>query len=109
MQIILDKLREKYLTKPNTATLTTEDEPEDDGEGIHCWKCGKRVPLRSNFCMVCGSSIFEVGTENKPVKTDLRPESETPRKPLNLKIPIMIGIPVLSIDNFRWCIWNGCL
>ena len=31
----LDKLREKYLTKPNTATLT-EDEPEDDGEGIHC-------------------------------------------------------------------------
>ena len=35
-----------------------------------------------------GASIFEVGTENKPVKNDLRPESETPRKPLNLKIPI---------------------
>lgn len=93
----LDKLREKYLTKPNTATLTTEDEPEDDGEGIHCWKCGKRTPLRANFCMACGSSIFEVGTENKPVKNNLRPESETTRKPLNLKIPIMIGIPILVL------------
>ena len=93
----LDKLREKYLIKQSSATLTTEEEPEDDGEGIHCWKCGKRNPLRANFCMTCGSSIFEVGTENNPMKKELRPETQTPRKSLNLKIPIMIGVPVLAL------------
>ncbi len=93
----LDKLREKYLTKPNTAILATDDEPEDDGKAIHCWKCGRPTPLRANFCMACGASIFEVGTESKPVKNDLHPEPETPHKPPNLKIPIMIGIPVLVL------------
>lgn len=93
----LDKLREKYLTKYNTATLVTEEEPEDDGKKIHCWKCGKKTPLRANFCMVCGAPLFDVGAENQAIATETKSEPKTPRAPINMKIPIMIIIPVLIL------------
>jgi hypothetical protein len=92
----LKRLREKYLTKHNS-DIQTDDEivfenELEDKETIHCWKCGKKGPLGANFCMLCGTSIFEVGATPKPV-----PESKSFTKSIPLKIPIIIGIPVLIL------------
>ncbi|MFB5638662.1 MAG: zinc-ribbon domain-containing protein [Nitrosopumilus sp.] len=94
----LKRLREKYLVKhtsdvPSEENIVFENEPEDN-ETIHCWKCGKKCPLEANFCMVCGSSLFEVGSEPQPVET-IKPKNYT--KSVSLKIPILIGIPVLVL------------
>jgi hypothetical protein len=94
----LKRLREKYLVKhtsdvPSEENIVFENEPEDN-ETIHCWKCGKKCPLEANFCMVCGSSLFEVGSEPQPAET-IKPKNYT--KSVSLKIPILIGIPVLVL------------
>ncbi|HSG83420.1 MAG TPA: zinc ribbon domain-containing protein [Nitrosopumilus sp.] len=94
----LKRLREKYLVKhtsdvPSEENIVFENEPEDN-ETIHCWKCGKKCPLEANFCMVCGSSLFEVGSEPQPVET-IKPKNYA--KSVSLKIPILIGIPVLVL------------
>ena len=93
----LKRLREKYLLKhtsdiPSEENIVFENEPEDN-ETIHCWKCGKKCPLGANFCMVCGSSLFEVGSEPQPVETP----SKNYAKSISLKIPILVGIPVLVL------------
>jgi len=67
----LQRLREKYLVKHNSDIQTDdeivfENEPENK-ETIHCWKCGKKGPLGANFCMICGTSIFEVGANPQPI------------------------------------------
>jgi hypothetical protein len=67
----LKRLREKYLVKhtsdvPLDENIVFENEPEDN-ETIHCWKCGKKGPLGANFCMICGTSLFEVGSNPQPV------------------------------------------
>jgi hypothetical protein len=92
----LKRLREKYLVKHNSDIKTDdeiifENEPEDK-ETIHCWKCGKKGPLGANFCMLCGTSIFEVGATPKPV-----PESKSFTKSIPLKIPILVGISILIL------------
>ena len=97
----LEQLREKYLVKHNSATLIpSEDEDEPDGETIHCWKCGKKTPLKANFCMVCGASLFDVGSENKNVtKPEAEPKPEPKKQPMNfnIKYPIIIGIPIIVL------------
>ena len=72
----LNQLREKYLLKHNSATLTNFEESTEDesGDSIHCWKCGKKSGLGANFCMVCGASIFDVGSENKTIPKETLPE-----------------------------------
>jgi hypothetical protein len=93
----LKNLRAKYLVKHTTDTQTDEivfeNEPESK-ETIHCWKCGKKGPIGANFCMLCGTSIFEVGANPQPI-----PESKSSSfsKSIPLKIPIIIGIPVLIL------------
>jgi len=92
----LKNLREKYLVKhTNTQTdeIVFENEPESK-ETIHCWKCGKKGPLSANFCMICGTSIFEVGANSQP-----NPESKSSSfsKSIPLKIPILIGILILIL------------
>ncbi|MGY5147368.1 MAG: zinc-ribbon domain-containing protein [Candidatus Nitrosopumilus sp. bin_7KS] len=94
----LKNLREKYLVKHTsdvqTDEIVFENEPENK-ETIHCWKCGKQGPLSANFCMICGSSIFEVGANPQPI-----PESKSFgsfSKSVPLKIPIIVGIPVLIL------------
>ena len=93
----LKNLRAKYLVKQTTDTQTDEivfeNEPENK-ETIHCWKCGKKGPIGANFCMICGTSIFEVGANPQPI-----PESKSSSfsKSIPLKIPIIIGIPVLIL------------
>ncbi len=93
----LKNLREKYLIKHPTDTPTDErvfeNEPENK-ETIHCWKCGKKGPLGANFCMICGTSIFEVGTNPQHI-----PESKSSSfsKSIPLKIPIIVGIPILIL------------
>ena len=92
----LKRLREKYLVKHNSDIQTNneivfENEPEDK-ETIHCWKCGKKGPLGANFCMLCGTSIFEVGVTPKPV-----PKSKSFTKSIPLKIPVLVGIPILIL------------
>jgi len=47
--------------------------------------------------MVCGSSIFEVGTEPKIADVQMPSNSKNKTKSIGLKIPIMIGIPVLIL------------
>lgn len=88
----LKNLREKYLVKPTDTDaddIVFENEP--DAETIHCWKCGKKGPLGANFCMVCGTSIFEI-EGNTQSTTELKSS-----KSISLKIPILIGIPVLIL------------
>jgi hypothetical protein len=94
----LKNLREKYLVK-HTSDVQTDDivfenEPENK-ETIHCWKCGKKGPLGANFCMICGTSIFEVGANPQPTP-ESKPSSSF-SKSIPLKIPIIIGIPVLIL------------
>jgi len=100
----LTQLREKYLKRhkidqPDLQPETVEN-IENDSENedtIHCWKCGKKVPLRANFCMVCGSSIFEVNTEPQKAEVQIPSNSKKQSKGMGLKIPIIIGIPVLIL------------
>jgi len=94
----LKRLKEKYLVKhtldvPSEENIVFENVPEDD-ETIHCWKCGKKCPLGANFCMVCGSSLFEVGSEPQSV-VETTPKNYA--KSISLKIPILVGIPVLIL------------
>ena len=94
----LKRLREKYLTKHQSESQETDDEEiEENKETIHCWKCGKKTPIGSNFCMICGSSLFEVGTEHKVEQKEIPTNSKNQKNSMNLKIPIMIGIPVLIL------------
>ncbi len=100
----LEQLREKYLVKHRIDQPDTESEivektesESEDKDMIHCWKCGKKSPTRANFCMVCGASIFEVGAEPKTADVQMPSNSKNQRKSIRLKIPIMIGIPVLIL------------
>jgi len=101
----LTQLREKYLKRHKIDQPDIQPEIdenlENDSENediIHCWKCGKKVPLRANFCMVCGSSIFEVNTEPQEVEVQVpHSNSKKQTKARGLKIPIIIGIPVLIL------------
>ena len=101
----LEQLREKYLVKHRIdqpdiepeIDEKTENESEDKNM-IHCWKCGKKSPTRANFCMICGSSIFEVGEEPKTADVQMpSTRSRNQTKRIGLKIPILIGIPVLIL------------
>ena len=93
----LKNLREKYLVKHTTDTQTDkivfENEPENT-ETIHCWKCGKKGPLGANFCMLCGTSIFEIDGNPQSIP-ESKPSSFS--KSIPLKIPILVGIPVLIL------------
>ncbi len=98
----LQQMIGKYLTKHQLDEQNDDDEKsEDDSEEkdmVHCWKCGKKGPLGANFCMVCGSSIFEVGAESQPADVQAPSRhSKNPTKSIGLKIPIIIGIPVLIL------------
>jgi hypothetical protein len=95
----LKRLREKYLVKhtsdvPLDENIVFENEPEDN-ETIHCWKCGKKGPLGANFCMICGTSLFEVGSNPQPVVETA--SSRNYKKSISLKIPILVAIPVLIL------------
>ena len=101
----LEQMREKYLVKhrpeQHDGESDIDENLESDSENknmIHCWKCGKKSLFEANFCMVCGSSLFEVGTESQAVDVQMPSvQSKNQRKPIKLKIPIMIGIPVLIL------------
>lgn len=89
----LKRMREKYLIKHTFDTsedTVFENEPEPK-ETIHCWKCGKKCPLGANFCMTCGTSLFEVGANPQPV-----PKSKS-FTTIPLKIPMLVGIPVIIL------------
>ncbi len=92
----LKRMREKYLIKQTSVEsedVVFENEPENK-ETIHCWKCGKKGPMDANFCMVCGTSIFEIGPSPQ-----LTPESKstTLTKSIPLKISLFVGIPILIL------------
>ncbi len=93
----LKNLREKYLVKHPADTQTDEivfeNEP-DNTETIHCWKCGKKGPLGANFCMLCGTSIFEIDGKPQSISES---KSSGFSKSIPLKIPILIGIPILIL------------
>ncbi len=98
----LEKMREKYLVnhvlKQQAETDENSETDYDDKEMIHCWKCGKKGPLGANFCMACGASLFEVGTETDPEEkptSSIRSKNQT--KTIGWKIPVMVGIPVLVL------------
>ncbi len=100
----LAQLREKYLVKHRIDQPDIQPEidgnSENDSENkdmIHCWKCGKMSTLGANFCMVCGSSIFEVGKEPQIPDVKMPSNSKNQTKSIGLKIPILIGIPVLFL------------
>jgi len=101
----LEQLIERYIVKhrveQHDVRQETNENLESDSEDknlIHCWKCGKKSLFEANFCMVCGSSLFEVGTESQAVDVKIpsgRPKNQT--KTRGLKIPVMIIIPVLIL------------
>lgn len=93
----LKNLREKYLVKHTSDVQTDEivfENESENKETIHCWKCGKKCSLDANFCMICGTSIFEVGVNPQPIP---EPKSSIFFKSIPLKIPIIVGIPVLIL------------
>ena len=55
--------------------------------------------LKKEYCLeICGSSIFEVGTEPQIADVHmLSVHSKNQTKTIGLKIPILIGIPVLIL------------
>ena len=94
----LKNLRTKYLVKHTSNDQTDEiifENESENKDSIHCWKCGKKCPLGANFCMICGTSIFEVGTNPQPT-LESKPSIST-SKSIPLKIPIIIGIPILIL------------
>ncbi len=98
----LQQMIGKYLTKHQFDEQKDNDEKSEDGteeeDMVHCWKCGKKGPLGANFCMVCGSSIFEVGAESQPADVQVPSrQSKNPTKTIGLKIPVIVGIPVLIL------------
>ena len=101
----LQQMKEKYLTKLNPDTQSDigknleNDSP--DGDVIHCWKCGKKASLGANFCMICGSSLFDVGTKPQTLSQQPTPNTvKNPSKTVGLKIPIVIAVPVLILMLF---------
>jgi len=98
----LERMKEKYLTNLHTEEqIDTDENLQTDAENthtIHCWKCGKKNLLKANFCMGCGASLFDVGEETQTISEPvIKPVASTPRKSIGLKIPIMIGIPVIVL------------
>ena len=99
----LERMKEKYLTKP-TPKPQTDDENSNidfeniDKEFIHCWKCGNKNPIKGNFCMNCGSPLFDVGKKHQVESQQIQNHStKNPSKKIGIKIPIMIGVPVLVL------------
>ena len=90
----LERMKEKYLTKIHTEEEIDDAPVEDDSRTIHCWKCGKKNLLRANFCMICGATLFDVGS--KPGDSIQQPNAESGKK-FNMKIPILIIIPVVIL------------
>ena len=91
----LKRLREKYLHKQTSEVeaegeIVFEDELKDK-EIIHCWKCGRESPLNANFCMTCGTSIFEVGGNSQFTQNSTKSSFA---KFMSLKILALVGIPV---------------
>lgn len=96
----LEKMKEKYLTRLHADTIETDENLEeilDNTQTIHCWKCGKKCLLKANFCMSCGAALFDVGNNNLTPTQQVQGKTTTIRKSIGLKIPIMIGIPVLVL------------
>lgn len=96
----LQRMKEKYLTRLQTEEQTETQEPLEEpesGETIHCWKCGKKCPLKANFCMTCGAHLFDVGNTSPSPTQGPVVKTETVRRPIGIKIPIMIGIPVIIL------------
>ncbi|AJW71086.1 zinc-ribbon domain-containing protein [Nitrosopumilus adriaticus] len=97
-QNYLQRMKEKYLNKQQVVSSPEDNESSDEFENketIHCWKCGKKTPLGANFCMLCGSSLFEVGANS--IQHQKVPASINQFKGIGLKMPIIIGIPVLIL------------
>lgn len=94
----LKRLREKYLVKHvsdvDADNTVFENEPEYK-ETIHCWKCGKKGPLGANFCIICGTSLFEIGAS--PSTHESKPTQSNSTKSIPSKIPILVGIPILIL------------
>ncbi len=93
----LKRMREKYLVKQTSDAqsedIVFENEPENE-EIIHCWKCGKKGPMGANFCMICGTSIFEIDANPQPIP---KQRSKSFVKSTPFKITILVGIPLLIL------------
>lgn len=102
----LQQMREKYLTKHNNSDDDDEEINENTDKDyqnkvmIHCWKCGKKGPLGANFCMGCGSAIFDVGSKSENTKP--KPETKSKGKLVGSKKRklLIIGIPVMILIIF---------
>ncbi len=96
----LQQMKEKYLTKHHTDEEINENTDEDyqNREMVHCWKCGKKGPLGANFCMGCGSAIFDVGSKPRKIEEPEPPvHSKSKSRSIGLKIPIIIIIPIIIL------------
>lgn len=108
----LQQMKEKYLTKLTSDTQSNIDENLEndpaDVDVIHCWKCGKKASLESNFCMICGSSLFDVGTKPQTVSQELPSNTvKNLSKTIGIKIPIIVGMPVLILPLFGFGFSQG--
>ena len=100
----LKRLRDKYLTKHtphpdvqlDSENIVFENEPEND-EKFYCWKCGKKSSLNANFCLVCGTSLFEVNSNSQSKSKSKSSKLSRHKRSSPLKIPIIVGIPILIL------------
>ena len=99
----LERMKEKYLTKLAPESQQSNENSNVDFENIdkefiHCWKCGNKNPIKGNFCMNCGSPLFDVGEKHRTISQPIQNDStKNPSKKIGIKIPILIGIPVLVL------------
>ena len=103
----LKQLQEKYIIKSSAALkpdgeIVFEDSPADE-EMVHCWKCGKKMPMSASFCMICGSSLFNIGDGVKregdksksSFKNKTQSSSKSKPRSIPLKVIAIIGVMVI--------------
>ncbi len=100
----LDRLKEKYLNKLASyakprieSSPETKPETKPEEQVIYCWRCGKESPIGASFCMICGSSLFDVSQKPRPQPQEIPAKTSSPSKPIGIKIPMMIGISVIVL------------
>ncbi len=91
----LKRLREKYILRHTAGDSITPEEEAGDTQTIHCWKCGRKAPIGANFCMICGTSLFEVDSNPKPASKS-KPRTTSSSRSVLIK-SIIIAIPILVL------------
>jgi len=104
----LEYMKKRYLDniKIKIKEHSENETFEDSKDLIHCWKCGNQNSIKANFCMNCGTTLFEVGVERKS-EEQTSPKIQKSTQGIGIKIPIIIGIVAVVIAIAGVAATNG--